>query len=56
MNGELQSQAVEYQLLALESRFGDELSLQHEAEQEQLDEDFEIYDGIVIPWGTTRSA
>ncbi len=50
-NGELQSQSVEYELLAIESRFGDELSLQHEAEQEQLDEDFEIYDGIVIPLG-----
>ena len=21
-----------------------------------LDEDFEIYDGVVIPWATTRSA
>ena len=38
LNGELQSQAVSYQLLELESRWGDELSLEHEAEQEQLDE------------------
>ena len=51
LNGELQSQAVEYQLVALENRVGDELSLQYEAEQEQLDEDFEIHDGIVIPLG-----
>jgi Domain of unknown function (DUF5916)/Carbohydrate family 9 binding domain-like len=51
LNGELQSQSVEYDLIALESRFGDELRLEHEAEQEQLDEDFEIYDGIVIPLG-----
>jgi hypothetical protein len=51
LNGELQSQSVEYQLIGVESRFGDELALQHEAEQEQLDEDFEIYDGIVIPLG-----
>ena len=51
MNGELQSQAVEYQLVELESRFGDEIGLQYEAEQEQLDEDFEIYDGIVVPIG-----
>ncbi len=51
VNGELQSQVVEYQLIGLESRFGDELNLQYEAEQEQLDEDFEIYDGIVIPLG-----
>jgi hypothetical protein len=51
MNGELQSQAVEYQLIEIESRFGDEIGLQYEAEQEQLDEDFEIYDDIEIPLG-----
>jgi hypothetical protein len=51
VSGELQSQVVEYQLIALESRLGDELDLQYEAEQEQLDEDFEISDGIVIPLG-----
>jgi hypothetical protein len=51
LNGELQSQAVEYQLIALENRVGDELSLQYENEEEQLDEDFEIDDGIVIPLG-----
>jgi hypothetical protein len=51
LNGELQSQAVEYELIALENRLGDELSVQYEAEQEQLDEDFEIHDGIVIPRG-----
>ena len=39
------------ELIELESRVGDELWLEHEAEQEQLDEDFEIYDGIVIPLG-----
>ena len=51
LNGELQSQAVEYQLIALENRVGDELSLRYEKEEEQLDEDFEIDDGIVIPLG-----
>ncbi len=51
LSGELQSQAVEYELLVVENRVGDVLSLQYEAEQEQLDEDFEIYDGIVIPLG-----
>jgi hypothetical protein len=51
LTGELQSQAVEYQLIALESRLGDVLSLQYEAEQEALDEDFEISDGIVIREG-----
>jgi hypothetical protein len=51
LNGELQSQSVEYQLLALENRVGDSLSLQYEAEQEQLDAAFEIADGVVIPFG-----
>jgi hypothetical protein len=51
LTGELQSQAVEYQLIALESRLGDALSLQYEAEQEALDEDFEISDGVVIGQG-----
>jgi len=51
LSGELQSQAVEYQLIAVENRVGDGLGLQYEAEQEQLDEDFEIHNGIVIPLG-----
>ena len=51
VTGELQSQSVSYRLLELESRFGDVLSLEREAEQEQLDEPFEIWDGIVIPGG-----
>ena len=51
LNGELQSQAVEYQLVALENRVGDAISLQYEAEQEQLGEDFEIHEGVVIPLG-----
>ncbi len=51
LNGELQSQSVEYDVIAIESRLGDELRLEHQAEQEQLDEDFEIYDDIVIPQG-----
>jgi hypothetical protein len=51
VNGELQSQSVEYDLIRIESRLGDELAFDHEAEQELLDEDFEIYDGIVIPLG-----
>jgi hypothetical protein len=51
LNGELQSQSVEYQLMALENRVGDSLSLQYEAEREQLDEDFEINDGVFIPLG-----
>jgi hypothetical protein len=49
--GELQSQAVEYQLIDIESRLGDQIGVQYEAEQEQLDEDFEIWDSIVIPLG-----
>jgi hypothetical protein len=51
LNGQLQSQSVEYRLIELENRLGDQLALQHEAEQEQLDEPFEISDGIVIPPG-----
>ena len=51
LNGELQSQAVEYRLIGLENRVGDELSLEYEAQQERLQEDFEIHDGIVIPQG-----
>jgi hypothetical protein len=51
LNGELQSQAVEYQIVALENRVGDELALQYENEQEQLDQEFEISDGIVIAAG-----
>jgi hypothetical protein len=51
VNGELQSQSVEYELIRIESRLGDELGFEHEAEQELLDEDFEIHDGIVIPLG-----
>jgi hypothetical protein len=49
LNGELQSQSVRYTLIELENRFGDALSVEHEAEQEQLDEPFEISDGIIIP-------
>jgi hypothetical protein len=30
---------------------GDQIGVQYEAEQEQLDEDFEIWEGIVIPLG-----
>jgi hypothetical protein len=51
LNGELQSQAVRYRLIEVENSLGDQLALQHEAEQEQLDEPFEISDGIVIPIG-----
>jgi hypothetical protein len=51
VSGELQSQSVEYDLIRIESRLGDELGFEHEAEQELLDEDFEIHDGIVIPLG-----
>jgi len=51
LNGELQSQEVDYQLLELESRFGDSFELEYSAEQEQLHEPFEIWDGIVLPEG-----
>jgi hypothetical protein len=51
LSGELQSQAVRYRLIELENRLGDQLALQHEAEQEQLDEPFEISDEIVLPVG-----
>ncbi|HEY9182008.1 MAG TPA: hypothetical protein VIQ99_02340, partial [Gammaproteobacteria bacterium] len=51
LNGELQSQEVDYRLLEVESQFGDALELEYSAEQEQLDEPFEIWDGIVLPAG-----
>jgi hypothetical protein len=51
LSGELQSQSVRYTLIELENRVGDTLSVEHEAEQEELDEPFEISDGIVIPLG-----
>jgi len=51
LNGELQSQEVRYTLFELENRVGDGFELDYSAEQEQLDEDFEIWDGIVIPAG-----
>jgi hypothetical protein len=59
LDGQLQSQAVRYRLAELENRLGDKLALQHEAEQENLDEPFEISRGIVIPerhysFGNTR--
>jgi hypothetical protein len=59
LNGDLQSQAVRYRLIELENRLGDQLAVQHEAEQENLDGPFEIFDGIVIPqrrysFGNTR--
>jgi len=59
LNGDLQSQLVRYRLIELENRLGDQLMLEHRAEQEQLDDPFEISDGIVIPvdhysFGATR--
>jgi hypothetical protein len=51
LNGRLQSQSVRYSLIELENRLGDALSVEHEAEQEDLDEPFEISDGVVIPMG-----
>jgi hypothetical protein len=51
LNGELQSQQVWYQLLELESRWGDSFELDYVAEQEQIHEPFEIWEGIVIPAG-----
>jgi hypothetical protein len=51
LTGELQSQSVEYRLVELENRVGDTFQVQHEAEQEQLDEAFEIHRGIFIPQG-----
>jgi hypothetical protein len=51
LSGRLQSQAVEYRLIGLENRVGDALSLEHEAQQERLEEDFEIHREIVIPQG-----
>jgi hypothetical protein len=56
VKGELQSQSTSMQLIQLESRLGDELGLEHEIEREQLDEPFEISDGIVIPLGRYRFA
>jgi hypothetical protein len=59
LSGELQSQLVRYRLIELENRLGDQLMLEHRAEQEQLHEPFEIWNGIVIPeahysFGATR--
>ena len=51
LNGELQSQEVRYTLFELENGFGDAFELDYSAEQEQLDEPFEIWDDIVIPNG-----
>lgn len=49
LDGELESQSVSYGLVELENHFGDQLELELEAEQENLDEDFEIADGVIIP-------
>jgi hypothetical protein len=49
LDGELESQSVSYGLIGLESRFGDELEIEIEAEQDVLDEDFEISDGVIVP-------
>ena len=53
LDGELESQSVSYGLVTLENQFGDELEVEIEAEQEVLDEDFEIFDDpvVVIPQG-----
>jgi hypothetical protein len=51
IDGELQSQAVRYRILELENRLGDQLALEHRAEQERLQNAFEISSGIVIPVG-----
>ncbi|HJR70970.1 MAG TPA: DUF5916 domain-containing protein [Gammaproteobacteria bacterium] len=49
LDGELESQSVSYGLIGLESRFGDEIEVEIEAEQDVLDEDFEISDGVIVP-------
>jgi Domain of unknown function (DUF5916)/Carbohydrate family 9 binding domain-like len=42
LDGRMQSQAIRYRLLEVENRLGDKLAVQHEAQQEQLFEPFEI--------------
>jgi hypothetical protein len=51
LGGDLQSQFVRYRLIELENRVGDQFMLEHRAEQEQLYEPFEIYEGVIIPVG-----
>jgi hypothetical protein len=51
LSGELQSQAVRYRLAEFETRLGDKLMLQHEAEQERLARPFAIWEDIAIPEG-----
>jgi hypothetical protein len=51
LNGKLQSQEVRYTLIELENRWGDGLEIDYSAEQEQLDEPFEIWENIVLPMG-----
>jgi hypothetical protein len=54
ISGELQSQEIEYKLIELESRRGDQLFLQHSANKEVLSEPFLISprEGIVLPIGS----
>ena len=56
MNGELQSQAVEYQLIALENRVGDELSLQYETERSSSTRTSRSTTASSFRSGATRSA
>ena len=49
LDGELESQSVSYGLIGLENRFGDQLEVEIEAEQDVLDEDFEISEGVIVP-------
>jgi hypothetical protein len=51
LDGELESQSVSYGLIGIENRFGDELEVEVEAEQQVLDEDFEIADGVIVALG-----
>ena len=49
LDGDLESQSVGYGLVELENRLGDGLEVEIEVEQDVLDEDFEIADGVIIP-------
>jgi hypothetical protein len=51
LDGELQSQTVRYRLIEFENRVGDQLQLEHRAEQENLQDPFEISNGILLPTG-----
>ena len=51
LTGELQSQNVRFRPFELQNRLGDELAMEHRAQQENLIDPFEISTGVIIPPG-----